>query len=200
MQAKIEMSKNEKDEVLTIPESAVLWTGQRSLVYVQPDPSTSIFEMREVELGNLSNGSYAINLGLEPGELVVAKGTFTVDAAAQLQGKKSMMNQDGETMAMDHEGHSKMGGTMKMQFSEAVQDKFGGLLEVYLDLKDALVAMNKRKHWHKKEQGLLRTSVVCQWMIWAVATCPNWQNNWQKWLQKVHWGINVGFLSSFPKT
>ena len=153
VQAKIEMSKNEKDEVLTIPESAVLWTGQRSLVYVQPDPSTSIFEMREVELGNLSNGSYAINLGLEPGELVVAKGTFTVDAAAQLQGKKSMMNQDGETMAMDHEGHSKMGGTMKMQFSEAVQDKFGGLLEVYLDLKDALVASNNEQTQALAQKG-----------------------------------------------
>ena len=151
VQAKIEMSKNEK--VLTIPESAVLWTGQRSLVYVQPDPSTSIFEMREVELGNLSNGSYAINLGLEPGELVVAKGTFTVDAAAQLQGKKSMMNQDGETMAMDHEGHSKMGGTMKMQFSEAVQDKFGGLLEVYLDLKDALVASNNEQTQALAQKG-----------------------------------------------
>jgi len=153
VQAKIEMSKNEKDEVLTIPESAVLWTGQRSLVYVQPDPSTSIFEMREVELGNLSNGSYAVNSGLKPRELVVAKGTFTVDAAAQLQGKKSMMNQDGETMTMDHEGHSKMGGTMKMQFSEEVQDKFGGLLGVYLDLKDALVASNSEQTQAMAQKG-----------------------------------------------
>lgn len=153
VQAKIEMSKNEKDEVLTIPESAVLWTGQRSLVYVQPDPSTSIFEMRVVELGNLSNGSYAVNSGLKPGELVVAKGTFTVDAAAQLQGKKSMMNQDGETMTMDHEGHSKMGGTMKMQFSEEVQDKFGGLLGVYLDLKDALVASNSEQTQAMAQKG-----------------------------------------------
>lgn len=153
VQAKIEMSKNEKVEVLTIPESAVLWTGQRSLVYVQPDPSTSIFEMREVELGNLSNGNYAVNSGLEPGELVVAKGTFTVDAAAQLQGKKSMMNQDGETMTMDHEGHSKMGGTTKMQFSEEVQDKFGGLLGVYLDLKDALVASNSEQTQAMAQKG-----------------------------------------------
>ncbi|MBW8199825.1 efflux RND transporter periplasmic adaptor subunit [Flagellimonas abyssi] len=153
VQAKIEMSKNEKVEVLTIPESAVLWTGQRSLVYVQPDPSTSIFEMREVELGNLSNGSYAVNSGLKPRELVVAKGTFTVDAAAQLQGKKSMMNQDGETMTMDHEGHSKMGGTMKMQFSEEVQDKFGGLLGVYLDLKDALVASNSEQTQAMAQKG-----------------------------------------------
>lgn len=145
VQAAVEVANKRDGEVLTIPESAVLWTGTRSLVYVQPNPNSSTFEMREVELGNLMNGSYAVNSGLQSGEMIVAKGTFTVDAAAQLQGKKSMMNQDGEAMQMDHEGHSEMGSIMKMEFSQEAGTKFGDLLKVYLDLKDALVASDQEQ-------------------------------------------------------
>ncbi|SDQ06089.1 efflux RND transporter periplasmic adaptor subunit [Flagellimonas zhangzhouensis] len=143
VQAEVEVASKQDGEVLTIPESAVLWTGKRSLVYVQPNPNSSTFEMREVELGNLMNGSYVVNSGLQSGEMIVAKGTFTVDAAAQLQGKKSMMNQEGETMQMGHEGHSEMGSAMKMEFSTEAEAKFGDLLKVYLDLKDALVASDQ---------------------------------------------------------
>ena len=152
VQAEVEVS-NAQDESLTIPESAVLWTGKRSLVYVQPDANNSIFEMREVQLGNLRNGSYVVNSGLKSGDLVVAKGTFTVDAAAQLQGKKSMMNQEGEEMQMGHEGHSSMGSTMKMEFSQEVQDEFADLLEVYLNLKDALVTSNREQTQKLAQKG-----------------------------------------------
>lgn len=152
VQAEVEVS-NAQDESLSIPESAVLWTGKRSLVYVQPDANNSIFEMREVQLGNLRNGSYVVNSGLKSGDLVVAKGTFTVDAAAQLQGKKSMMNQEGEEMQMGHEGHSSMGSTMKMEFSQEVQDEFADLLEVYLNLKDALVTSNREQTQKLAQKG-----------------------------------------------
>jgi Cu(I)/Ag(I) efflux system membrane fusion protein len=40
-------------------------------------------------LGN----SYVVISGLEEGEEIVTDGTFSVDAAAQLEGKPSMMNQ-----------------------------------------------------------------------------------------------------------
>ena len=146
VQAEVKVNnKKDGEEVLTIPESAVLWTGKRSLVYVQPDPNSSTFEMREVELGNLMNGSYVVNSGLNSGDWVVAKGTFTVDAAAQLQGKKSMMNQDAQPMRTGHEGHSEMGSTMKMKFSQEAETKFGDLLKVYLNLKDALVASDQEQ-------------------------------------------------------
>ncbi|MBA4744825.1 MAG: efflux RND transporter periplasmic adaptor subunit [Muricauda sp.] len=152
VQAEVEVSNNQ-NESLTIPESAVLWTGKRSLVYVQPNPDNAIFEMREVELGNLRNGSYVINSGLKPGDLVVAKGTFTVDAAAQLQGKKSMMNQDGATTSMNHDGHSGMDSTMEMKFSKEAQSKFNNLLNIYLNLKDALVASDQEQTQMLAQQG-----------------------------------------------
>jgi Cu(I)/Ag(I) efflux system membrane fusion protein len=76
-----------------IPGSAVLWTGKRSVVYVkQPDSDEPVFRMREIELGPLLGDSYVVMSGLSEGEKIVTAGTFSVDAAAQLQGKPSMMN------------------------------------------------------------------------------------------------------------
>jgi len=153
VQAEVEVANKRDGEALTIPESAVLWTGIRSLVYVQPNPYNSTFEMREVELGNLMNGSYVVNSGLQSGEMIVAKGTFTVDAAAQLQGKKSMMNQKGTAMQKGHEGHSEMGNGMKMEFSQEAETKFSDLLKVYLDLKDALVVSNQDQTQKLAQKG-----------------------------------------------
>jgi membrane fusion protein, copper/silver efflux system len=83
-------------ENVVIPKSAVLWTGKRSVVYVkQPGSDEPVFEMREVELGPMLGESYVIMKGLSEGEEVVTSGTFSVDAAAQLEGKPSMMNPSG---------------------------------------------------------------------------------------------------------
>jgi Cu(I)/Ag(I) efflux system membrane fusion protein len=84
-----------RDNVV-IPTSAVLWTGKRSVVYVkQPGSDEPVFKIREVELGPMLGESYVIIKGLSDGEEVVTNGTFSVDAAAQLQGKPSMMNPNG---------------------------------------------------------------------------------------------------------
>jgi len=83
------------EESLYIPSSAVLWTGERSVLYVKPKTDEPIFEMREVMLGTQNGEQVEVTFGLNAGEEVVTNGTFTVDAAAQLQGKKSMMNKSG---------------------------------------------------------------------------------------------------------
>ena len=85
-----------------IPKSAVLWTGKRSVVYVkQRGTDEAVFKIREVELGPMLGESYVIMNGLNDGEEVVTSGTFSVDAAAQLEGKPSMMNPEGgKTSAM----------------------------------------------------------------------------------------------------
>lgn len=96
----VQMSKgNAMQSQITIPATAVLWTGNRSLVYVKTNPNQPVFEMREVTLGTKNGDVYTIVDGLNNGEEIVTNGTFTVDAAAQLQGKKSMMNtNEGKTM------------------------------------------------------------------------------------------------------
>jgi Cu(I)/Ag(I) efflux system membrane fusion protein len=78
---------------LVIPRSSVLWTGKRSIVFVKQSSSTDpVFKIREVDLGPMLADSYVVKKGLEEGEEVVTSGTFMVDAAAQLEGKPSMMN------------------------------------------------------------------------------------------------------------
>lgn len=80
---------------IILPKSAVMWTGERSIVYVKNSSDRGVsFSLREVILGPSLGDSYVIESGIEPGMEVVTNGTFTVDAAAQLAGKPSMMNQD----------------------------------------------------------------------------------------------------------
>lgn len=84
-----------KDKMV-IPRSAVLWTGKRSIVYVkQPGTDEPIFKIREIGLGPMLGSSYIVADGLTEGEEIVTQGTFSMDAAAQLEGKPSMMNPSG---------------------------------------------------------------------------------------------------------
>lgn len=91
--ATIEAQLKEYQGNIVVPRSAVLWTGKRSIVYVrQPDTAEPIFRLREVELGPMLGDSYVIINGLTDGEEIVTQGAFSIDAAAQLEGKPSMMN------------------------------------------------------------------------------------------------------------
>jgi Cu(I)/Ag(I) efflux system membrane fusion protein len=94
-----------KDDMIVIPESAVLWTGERSVVYIKTDLENPTFEMREITLGDMLNEGYVVLNGLQNGDEIVTNGTFTVDAAAQLKGKKSMMNEKAEKVMTGHESH-----------------------------------------------------------------------------------------------
>src|SRR5690606_22301319 len=123
--------KSSSEDVITVPRSAVLWTGKRSLVYVKPDPSQPVFEMRKVTLGDASGDNYVILDGLQGGEEIVTNGTFTVDAAAQLQGKKSMMGAQREKPS----GNTP--AAMKMDFNEAFENAFIRVISNYIALKDA---------------------------------------------------------------
>lgn len=131
---KVKGATQTMENTLTVPASAVLWTGERSLVYVKTNPNEPVFEMHEVTLGNRSGETYQVSAGLNNGDEIVTNGTFTVDAAAQLQGKKSMMNQQ---MMQDE---SAMMGDMEMSFSNAFSSDFNKALPSYLKMKDALVA------------------------------------------------------------
>ncbi len=147
---KIKSVTQAMEESLSIPASAVLWTGERSLVYVKTKPHEAVFEMREVTIGTRNGENYIIISGLENGDEIVTNGTFTVDAAAQLQGKKSMMNKSGGKTMTGHEGHLGMQETsmeskpntvpmMDMELPEAFQTVFQTALQPYFKMKDAFV-------------------------------------------------------------
>jgi membrane fusion protein, copper/silver efflux system len=71
-----------RDEVLSVPESAVIDTGARKIVYVEAEPG--VFEGREVILGARIGDRFPVLHGLSPGEKVAAKGSFLIDAESRL--------------------------------------------------------------------------------------------------------------------
>ena len=159
---------------LLIPKSTVLWTGPRSIVFVQiPNKEEPTFIAREVTLGKRVGEQYIILEGLEAGEEVVTHGNFKLDGAAQLADKLSMMNRNPGTGAnrTGHEGHN-MGagdsGEMKMEMNSRsmneedhsnhqnmntetksvpaeFKSQLNNVVQEYLKLKDALVMSDKSK-------------------------------------------------------
>jgi len=78
---------------LVIPESAVLFTGKRSIVYVEaPDQPQPTYEQRDVTLGPRAGSKYVVYSGLKEGERVVIKGNFQIDSSVQIAGEPSMMS------------------------------------------------------------------------------------------------------------
>lgn len=105
---------------IVIPKSAVLWTGKRSIVYVkQTDGDAPAFMLREIELGPSLGNSYVVISGINDGDEIVTNGAFSIDASAQLEGKRSMMNEESSRPVTGHEGHdmSSMGSDMKANSS-----------------------------------------------------------------------------------
>jgi Cu(I)/Ag(I) efflux system membrane fusion protein len=123
---------------LTIPKSAVLWTGTRSVVYVKvPDINIPSFQFREVELGEGLGDAYHLISGLEVGEEIVTNGSFTIDAAAQLNNQASMMNRNVMIKGADHTQHMPdYTETTPIEFKQ----QLGKISDAYLVLKDAFVA------------------------------------------------------------
>ena len=157
VEGKVEGTEMQMNEAINVPASAVMWTGERSVVYVKTNPNEPVFEMRDVLLGNASGDTYTIIEGLQNGDEIVTNGTFTVDAAAQLQGKKSMMNTEGGKTMTGHEGHlgmqndgsgDKMNNTSHSEMNKRIevaskfQNQLKRVFEDYILLKDALVNDN----------------------------------------------------------
>ncbi len=151
VEGKIKGIDSSKEEVLTIPSSAILWTGERSVVYLKTNPNEPIFEMHVITLGNKVGENYEVLEGLNDGDAIVTNGTFTVDAAAQLQGKKSMMNKEGGKVATGHEGHLGVEETTsvsneshsnmneRVEVSKDFQNQLKSVFNDYIKLKDALI-------------------------------------------------------------
>ena len=139
VEGNIENTKSNKEQRLTIPSSAILWTGERSVVYLKTNLDEPIFEMKEITIGKQLGEQYEVIEGLKSGDEIVTNGTFTVDASAQLQGKKSMMNKDGGKTMTGHEGHTMDKMTEKIDFNSDVEKSFQPVINAYLDLKDALI-------------------------------------------------------------
>lgn len=105
--ANVKARLQQYNDQIVIPQSAVLWTGKRAIVYVSlPGYDTPVYRLREIELGPSLGNSYVVLSGLKDGEVIVTNGVFAIDASAQLEGKRSMMNDHTGKAVTGHEGHN----------------------------------------------------------------------------------------------
>ena len=131
---------------LTVPKSSVLWTGKRSVVYKKPFKDQPVFELVEVDLGNTFVNTYEVLSGLQSGDEIVLEGAFTVDAAAQLNGKKSMMSIDFSRDKLKQNHHTPIKDlNVRQAIEEPTNQKILNMVQAYLGLKDALVATDLKK-------------------------------------------------------
>ena len=169
---KNKVSKTASQEIV-IPKSAIMWTGERSIIYIKNNSGTGgNFTLREVTLGPSLGDSFVIKSGLETGEEIVINGTFTVDAASQLAGKPSMMNVDGGKAVTGHANHGKTESTessvmvktenhskmnARITVSKEFQQQLNTVFDAYLSLKDALA--NDNATVAQKSSGELLKSI-----------------------------------------
>jgi Cu(I)/Ag(I) efflux system membrane fusion protein len=153
-----ELSSSQKSGNLAVPKSAVLWTGQRSVVYVKiPDSDIPSFEYREVELGSSSQAGYAIVSGLELGEEVVTNGAFVIDASAQLNNQTSMMNKNVMAKNAIHSSHlPDYTSNTPLEFKEQLTTA----TIAYFLIKDALVESDQAKATEATKELLNKIEVV----------------------------------------
>jgi len=179
---------------LLVPKSAVLWTGKKAVVYVATGDHNNMFLFREIELGAEAGEYYIVESGLEEGEMIASNGVFKIDAAAQLKGKRSMMNPSGRKVSTGHD-HGGTGNKKKvitknednksmstakgaMKIDKSVDKIFvKQLTEVYLshlDLQNAFLASDPGKvkpsapqitdALKKVDMSLLNGSMHNHWM------------------------------------
>ncbi len=160
---KVDAKVKDAKTQLLIPASAILWTGKRSIVYVKPDANNPIFEMKEIVLGNRLGDNYEVKSGLQSGDEVVTNGVFTIDASAQLQGKKSMMNHKKEM-------------SKQFEVSKKFTSQLQTVYDAYIKLKDNLIksdaelSKNNGSILHKALQNiniklLANNEAHTQWMM-----------------------------------
>lgn len=82
MWANVEIEVNLGD-VLAVPASAVIDTGQRNVAFVDRDDGH--LEPREVKVGAKTDDYWQVLDGLQPGEKVVTRALFLVDSESQLK-------------------------------------------------------------------------------------------------------------------
>ena len=150
--------KSSSSNQLNVPKSAVMWTGKRSIVYIKvPDTNIPSFEFREIEIGETLGSNYQVISGLEAGQEVVTYGSFTIDAAAQLNNQKSMMNRNVSVKGADHSSHLP-------DYTEntplVFKKQLFALATTYLTLKDAFVATDGEAAKEAANQMLLSLAKI----------------------------------------
>jgi Cu(I)/Ag(I) efflux system membrane fusion protein len=103
----VDLETTPGDRVLSVPESAVIDTGGRKVVYVEAGPG--VYEGRAVILGPRMGDRFPVLEGLAPGERVAARGAFLIDAESRLNPAMRRMEPVGDHPPRAGETRSRAG-------------------------------------------------------------------------------------------
>jgi len=116
---------------LVIPAAAALFTGQRSVVYVElPDRARPTYEARVVRLAPQVGEMFPVVAGLVEGERVVTHGAFALDADLQIRGGQSMM--------MGGDDSSPGPYALALEVPETWDDALEPVVMAYLEMQEQL--------------------------------------------------------------
>ncbi|MGA1834065.1 efflux RND transporter periplasmic adaptor subunit [Rhizobium wenxiniae] len=93
MYAEVEIDTRSEEPVIAVPNSAVIDTGDRRLVFL--DKGEGRFEPRDVTLGARGDGQTEIVTGIKAGDQVVVAANFLLDAESNLNSALSAMTAEG---------------------------------------------------------------------------------------------------------
>ncbi len=118
---------------LVVPATAPLFTGRRSVVYVETDTADgTAYAPRTVRLGPRLGEVYPVVSGLSAGERVVTRGAFAIDADLQIRGGASMMALSDEAPAAAEDPVVTLTGAERATLRPA--------MAAYLEVQRALAA------------------------------------------------------------
>lgn len=95
MYADVDIASGGGAEVLTVPDSALIDTGDRQVVIV--DKGDGAFEPRDVKVGMRGDGMTEITNGIAAGDRVVVSANFLIDAESNLKAALSGLMPSGTT-------------------------------------------------------------------------------------------------------
>ncbi|PCJ64342.1 MAG: efflux transporter periplasmic adaptor subunit [Bacteroidetes bacterium] len=177
----IKSSISANGNTIVVPKTAVMWTGKKSIVYKKLESSDGVsFMLTKVTLGPSLGDSYIIQSGITEGDEIAINGTFSIDAAAQLAGKPSMMNPEGGKSSV---GHNHGGASMQMDnqkssvvsISSEANNSLKNLFDSYMKIKNNLV----QDDFESSQESLLEFEIQLKQISMSLFKGEN-HNIWMK--------------------
>ncbi|WP_404307034.1 efflux RND transporter periplasmic adaptor subunit [Neorhodopirellula lusitana] len=125
-----------RQNVVTVPRSAVLMAGENSVVYVESDPGR--FEIRRVTVGPMTDEDAIILEGIAAGETVATGGNFLIDSQMQLAGNPSLM--DPSKASTYPPGPLELPKREATVLTDVAGEQFDRAFQAYFTIQEALAA------------------------------------------------------------
>lgn len=119
---------------LIVPESAVLWSGTRSLAFREVAGKPGSYETVEILVGPRVDSGYLVYSGLKSGDRIVVEGAFKIDSEQQIRTNTSMMSPDRDI------SERQAAGMVQTDLSAENMQLVEALLKACLEISEKLAA------------------------------------------------------------